>query len=1133
MAIWTALWLALAAQSLPGADSHLGRQAPQPSLAITTESRQVQSGVFDEVNALTPAQKKRAERAAEAIVRQTGGRFFVVFAKARTTEEAIAVAVRIREERQREDATTPIGVVSYGTNVRAYSRTTTYDAKLGVEKLRTAWDSVREDNFVEHVIRQLEFLAGSSTPTLVVEGKIGPAGGKLASQDGSLELVVPPLAVAAERPFKVEEVGAGSQGRIVHVTGPEGLLARPATLRFRIPEGTDIATVVAAGQVEGTLWMVHPSKIDPAQRTLTCSVGHFSNQGWFGLNRKQHQTLGATLYSITGGTLLVLAEYAAVGAVTSLSWPVAAAVALFGATGWFAGGAEYDTLMKQGFVGPIPVEGYDVFWKPEQVKGPSVVALIHAKEHRILSWIKEDDGWAPEGQDRTFQIELPNTTGLTLSDIKAVKVPSGIVGLCADLSETKRWYERNAFAPKDRIPVLLTNDLGKLPSGEANAGEFEGTYLKLNIELLGSAEGRQSLRATMAHETLHSIADKHGYRESFLGCEEAVAVALESIVWPGANDGMTTNGWSRAGPVMANGLKGNGKGEGFSTPERRGYVLWPFPKFVYHGHGPADLKALASGTMDIALFEPIFRRYVQALTNNDDGLEKESDSDDGRGKVATGWPVPLTEIAVSTSTNALATGVAKVPPLAPTGVRVVTFRLGDPELPNTPAVVRRRIPEMEEEIHLLKPMGGPGSAVNGGDRKKNDVLSERGIVATPTDWVAKACQLPVVLASVKGGEPGENPLLAYTLDAPKSVTVLAPQDARVAQIKWEPPGLNGVHAADALWGYRVMGRLAGGDIRVIAELRFRPDKSPRNLSAVGGSRNAITIEPSATGTTIPADGLALFEAIGMASVDLVAGEGSGQLVSPIRWAAAEADTLLQELQQMVGPNLTLTGRRTVKEETPGLIDGTTGMTGLRTWGTVGGNNLDEVLGTAKSLGVNLGTPILTWSGPRFQLSASFGPKPVTSKAREGTTNSQVTRKLEVSGRYDPASRSLVEVVAVYEAVTSATFVPDPNWKPRSTVESLYAPKPYELLDRRAARFRLDRVPFLRKETDRLGNIAITFGVEGPNPSAPGCAAEVEVEWRQTDKPSVKQFQIITVQPATKGASIYQTGVWVTFVRPKT
>lgn len=1124
--------LALAAQSLPGADSHLGRQAPQPPLAIPFESRQAQSGVFDEVNALTPAQKQRAERAAAAIVRQTGGRFFIVFAKAATTDEAIAAAVRIREERQREDATTPIGVVAYGTNVRAYSRTTTYDAKLGIEKLRTAWDGVREDNFVERAIRQLESLAGASTPTLVVEGKIGPAGGKLISQDGSLELVVPPLAVAADQSFKVAEVGAGSQGRIVHVTGPEGLLARPATLKFRIPEGTDIATVIAAGQVEGALWMVHPAKIDPAQRTLTCSVGHFSNQGWFGLNRKQHQILGATLYSLAGGTLLVLAEYAAVGAVSSLSWPVAAAIALFGATGWFAGGAEYDTLMKQGFTGPIPVEGYDVFWKPEQVQGPSVVALIHANEHRILTWIKEGDGWTPQGRDRTFQIELPNTPGLTLSDIKAVKVPAGIASLCADLSETKRWYDRNAFAPKDRIPVLLTNDLGKLPSGEPNAGEFEGTYLKLNVELLGSAKGHQSLRATMAHETLHVIADKNGYREPFLGCEEAVAVALESIVWPGANDGMTTNAWNRTGPVMANGLKGNGQGEGFTTPERRGYLLWPFPKFVYHRHGTADLKALADGTMDGALFESMFRSYVRALTNNEDGLDKESDSDDGRGKIATGWPVPLTEVAISSSTNVLATGVAKVPPLAPTGVRVMTFKLGDPELPNTPVVVRRRTPEMQEEIHVLKPMGSPGSAVNGGDRKKDDVLSERGIAVTPTDWVARACQLPVVLASVKGGEPGENPLLAYTLDAPKSVTVLAPQDARVAQVKWIPPGLNGVPAADALWGYRLMGRLPGGDIRVIAELRFRPDKSPKNLSAVGGSRNAITIEPIATEASVPADGHALFEAFGMASVDLVAGEGSAQLLSPIRWASAEADTLLQELQQMTGPNLTLNGRRTVKEDSSGSIDGGNGTAVLRFFGAVGGNILDEVLGTAKSVGVNLGTPSLTWSGPRFQLSASFGPKPVSSKAREGTTNSQVTRKLEVSGRYDPASRSLVEVVAVYEATTTTTFVPDPNWKPRSTVESLYAPKPFELLDRRAMRFRFDRVPFLRKETDRSGNAFITFGIEGPNLSAPGCTAEVEVEWRQTDKPSVKQFHIITAQPPLKGVTMYQPGVWVMFMRAK-
>jgi hypothetical protein len=1090
--------------------------------------------VVDETGTVTAALKARITKALEGVNAQTGGRLYVLFSTAQNVDDTLAAATRLREAQQTANPGLPIGVLSYSAAGRGYSRSTTFDAKINFEQVKAAWAATEGSLLAERAAQQIEVLAGqratTSPATLVGEAKIGPEGGKIASQSGDFEVSIPSGALVEPQTVKVTQINSGTYGRFLEVEAGGKLLLKPATLTYKIPDGVDPTTLVAVGQVTDDLWQVQPAQFNPATRTFTAKTSHFSNQGWFGMNKKQHQTIGATIYSSAGTLLLYFGSKAVIGTALTVSTPIVVVIAVFGAVGWFAGGAEYDMLMKRGFTGPIPVEGFNVYWKPDQVAAKSqAVVLVNKKTNRVLTWVKDTDQWGSVGQGGTYTLELPAGESVRLEDIGRHKVPTAVVNLANELATTRRWYERSQFNPPPTTPVLVTNELGKLRTGEKNAGEFEGTFLMVNGEMLTDAKESPSVvKATLAHEYFHAVSKHNGFKEQFLGSEEAIAVAVESIVWPGADDGMTLNGWKVAGPVLQNGLKGSGQGEGFSTPERRGYVLWSFPKFVYHQHGVEDLRSLASGTMQPALMEQMFRGYVRALTNREDSPDKEVDAEDGRGKVSTGWPALLTELALSVNRNTVAAGKIDLPMSPALSVTPAMVKIAA-STPPSPIVVRRRVPNAEEELMVLKPSASTGQAVTSAERARDQVTVERGVAALPATMDAGDMLIPVLVSSVKKAEGASNPLYVYRLSPPATFESTSASDG--FHLKWSLPTLNGVPPGDALWGYHIYGRLQGGEVKLVQELRFRPEQSPGQLSGQGGSRTAIVISPATTEVVLPTIAGAMFESLGIACVELVAKEGSVPLTSPIQWAGAPADSLLKELQKTSQVIVHLAGVAEVKaDDNPNQQSGFSSQLKVATWGYP--NHLDGVVSVAKDYQKPMDRPVVTWSGAEFTIEVKVGPLPKTSTGRTGTTVSSALRTLTVRGRYDAKSRQVVDVRATYESKDTGDFTPDPNWKPRSTVEALMgAPKPSKSMNMMSIDILAAAVPFVKRETDPQGNVWFEFSLR-PTKAVTGFEADYRMEYTETDKPAQKKHHHLTVGPPTRGVAIYPPGIWVVFVAPK-
>ncbi|MCC7435834.1 MAG: hypothetical protein IT363_14205 [Methanoregulaceae archaeon] len=1090
--------------------------------------------VVDETGTVSAVLKARITKALEGVNAQTGGRLYVLFSTAQNVDDTLAAATRLREAQQAAHPGVPLGVLSYSPSGRGYSRTNSFDAKINFEQVKAAWAATEGSLLAEHAAQQIEHLAGQRSPTttttppaLIGEAKIGPEGGKVASQTGDFEVSIPSGALAETQTVKVTQLNGGNHGRIVDIEAGGKLLAKPATITYRLPDNVDASTVVAAGHVTESLWSVHPSQYNPATRTLTAKTNHFSNQGWFGMNKKQHQVAGAVTYSLTGTILIHVSTTALLGSAAVVSAPVVAVVAIFAAVGWFAGGTEYETLMKQGFKGPIPADGFSVYWKPDQVtaKGEAVV-LVNKKTNKILTWVKDTDQWAPVGQGGTFTIEVPSGEKLTLEDIGSYKVPTAVVNLATDLSTTKRWYETNRFNPPANLPVLVTNDVDKLPTGEKNAGEFEGTFLKVNGELLTDAKASSNVvRATIAHEYFHAVVKHNGFKEQFLGSEEAVATAVESIVWPGANDGLTTNGWNVAGPVLANGLKGTGQGEGFSSPERRGYVLWSIPKYVYHAHSADDLKAIAAGTMPDGLLQQMFRAYVRSLTNREDSLDKEIESEDGRGKIATGWPVTITNLALGTNTFNVSPGKVDVPLTPALAVRAIAVKL-PASTPPAPIVVRRRSPLEAEEISVLRPKASFREAVSSDERGRDGVITEASVVATPRDWDTGELMLPVLLSSAKGREGTGNPLYVYRLIPPPTFESVGASDG--FHLKWSLPTLNGVPPGDALWGYWIYGRMPGGEVRLLQELRFRPDQSPNGLSGRGGSRNAGTIPVTTVEYVLPSVAGSLFESFGIASVELVAQNGDIPLVSDIQWAGAPADDLLKELQKSTQIIVSIAGVTEVKtDDNPGMRSGVSNLLKVATFGYP--NTVDAILGVAKSYDKPVAAPKLSWSGAAFTLTLDVGPHQKTSTSREGTSVSHATRNIIIRGQYDPKRRMIGNVTATYKSLDTGDFTPDPNWKPRSTVEALMGgPKASKTLNRMSITITLANLPLTQSVKDQAGNTWIQFSMKANTP-IPSCYGEYEMEFTQTGQPNQKKLHRINAGPPTVGVPVYPPEVGVAFV----
>ena len=122
-----------------------------------------------------------------------------------------------------------------------------------------------------------------------VSGTFDASGGTLASQDGRVELIIPPGALASATTITLQPItnniplGIGDAYRL----GPDGLeFSAPAklVLHYREEEmtGTDPEAVFAAHQGADRIWLAHGGmSINTSDETITATLKHFSDWGFF------------------------------------------------------------------------------------------------------------------------------------------------------------------------------------------------------------------------------------------------------------------------------------------------------------------------------------------------------------------------------------------------------------------------------------------------------------------------------------------------------------------------------------------------------------------------------------------------------------------------------------------------------------------------------------------------------------------------------------------------------------------------------------------------------------------------------------------------------------------------------------
>jgi hypothetical protein len=119
----------------------------------------------------------------------------------------------------------------------------------------------------------------------IASARIGPAGGVLASSDGSLSLTVPAAALDREYTISmqaIQNLAHGAKGRAWRIE-PEGLVsALPMTLSFKLSEqdlsGSALGVMNIATQNAQGRWLAYRSPHrDSASNTLSVSTTHFSD----------------------------------------------------------------------------------------------------------------------------------------------------------------------------------------------------------------------------------------------------------------------------------------------------------------------------------------------------------------------------------------------------------------------------------------------------------------------------------------------------------------------------------------------------------------------------------------------------------------------------------------------------------------------------------------------------------------------------------------------------------------------------------------------------------------------------------------------------------------------------------------
>jgi hypothetical protein len=731
---------------------------------------------------------------------------------------------------------------------------------------------------------------------VLAEAVVGPRGGRVESP-AEVRLDIPAGALEANERVSIRRHGGEGGAMALYSVEREGghaMLGRPATLRFTLPEGVDGAKALVVQEAfDGWLTLV-PGRFDPATRTLEAQAEHFSLEGWVAsLSAETWAAIkGAGKGATAGAIAVVVLETGAQAAVgTGIGTIPGVVVVLACSTyGWATGPSSELSSRLEGFEGPLPVRGAEVYWDPAAVSYSKGLRALFTPEGKFVRFSEKKSGGADEqGLQTRF-------------------VPEAALRAAQQVQETVLWYAKARMRGRPAVVVRVHSGLGSAVGGGANLGEWDGYTLNIDAGIATSAQGdlkdpaTQSLRAVLAHEYWHAITEhlKSEYGQGPAWAEEAIAMAVESFQapdWSGFFSGQY--GWVAVTPVLRSGLAEPGDDE---DPVKRGYSLWPFTKFLFHRQGgSAALEKLAKGAFTAAEMDKLLTEFAHSLVSAPDQLgEREKVTlpyafyGEAPLQAITGWDKssgPRRILGPSKAEWQILPGRNELALARSLSLqfRALDLPPRDATLPGGPLVIRREkaVVAFGETLWGLTPVARP---LDWAPVASRDALLRpfRGVVVPKAQIPATRSFAGVVIIGRSNvGESEESSLLAYRLIPPTLLKAGLAEDpeepgARKLRVEWTPPVLGtDLPPAVALKGYRLIGRKPGAEPVTLAELHFPSDDE----TPPGRGEKRISIEADSTVAFLPAETATGYPELGLVSLDAAMTEKGAPIASDPSWLA--------------------------------------------------------------------------------------------------------------------------------------------------------------------------------------------------------------------------------------------------------
>lgn len=248
-------------------------------------------------------------------------------------------------------------------------------------------------------------------------------------------------------------------------------------------------------------------------------------------------------------------------------------------------------------------------------------------------------------------------------------------------------------------------------------------------------------------------------------------------------------------------------------------------------------------------------------------------------------------------------------------------------------------------------------------------------------------------------------------------------------------------------------------------------------------------------------------------------------------ASAGPDDVLPLLQKTTHTSATLIG---VVEDSDNA-----NLIGMQSKGVIGtfgmfGDSVTGIIKLASDYGKKLDRPNVQWSGAGFSFSIDTGTLDKTdTRANWGTAASKASAKLTITGRYDSASRALKDVKLQFESRSDVKFTADPNWRPRSTVESFYPPKDSSSNSVTVMSMTIDSLPLAGPPLkDQSGyDLYIAFAIDGKTVRN-GIVYTYKIDVEGLNTTPQHQRTRIVVGPNRKGSPYETAGMYMQFALPK-